>query len=133
MHRVSFRAKALLAILLAVSVTSMIAAAPRFEDGRDLDSAIRKTRSGPQRDAGDAIDHHVEIVDPVGVGIGDTPSTVDRHSRVHAPPGAAMLLPGPATPPGPDTLSSLYLVPPVTSPLLARPHTPSRGRAPPPT
>lgn len=130
MHQLSFRVKALLATSLAISMASMIAAAPRFENGRDLDSVIRKTRSGPQRDAGDAIDHHVDIADPAGIAIGDTPSTGDRNSRVHAPPGAAMLLPGPATAPGPDTLSSL-LVLPVSPTLLARPHTPSRGRAPP--
>lgn len=133
MHRFSSHVTALVAASVALSMASMLAAAPRFENGRDLDSVIRKTRSGPQRDAGDAIDHHFEIADPVIVSVGDTPGTLDRLSRVHAPPGAAMLPPGPATPPGPDTLSSLYLAPPVSSTLPARPHTPSRGRAPPTT
>jgi hypothetical protein len=131
MKRFSFRVTALVAISAAISMASMLASAPRFENGRDLDSVIRKTRSGPQRDAGDAVDHHFEVADPVIVGIGDTFSTLDRHSRVHAPPGAAMLPDGPAASPGPETLSSLLLVPPVSSTLLARPQTPSRGRAPP--
>lgn len=131
MHKFSSRVTALVAASVALSMASMMAAAPRFENGRDLDSVIRKTRSGPQRDAGDAIDHHFEIADPVIVFIGDSPSTLERQSSVHAPPGAAMLPPGPATPPGPDTLSSLYLAPPVSSTLLARPHSPNRGRAPP--
>lgn len=140
MHRFSSRVTALVAASVALSMASMLAAAPRLENGRDLGSVIRKTRSGPQRDAGDAIDHHVEIADPVIVAVGDTPGTVDRNlntldreSRVHAPPGAALLPPGQAIPPGPDKTSSLHLVPPVSSTLLARSHTPSRGRAPPTT
>ncbi len=121
----------LIAATVVLSVASMLASAPRFENGRDLDSVIRKVRNGAQRDVGDAVDHHFEVADPIIVGISDGFSTLGRQTDVHAPPGAVMLPHGPERFPGPDTLASLYLVPPAQFPLLARPHTPSRGRAPP--
>lgn len=130
MHRFSSRVTPLVALATAMSMAWMLASAPRFENGRDLDSVIRKTRSGPQRDTGDAVDHHFEIADTVVVGISDAHTTEHRLS-VHAPPGAAMLPPGPATLPGPDTRFSLLFFPPVSSIPLARPCPPALGRAPP--
>lgn len=109
----------------------MVASAPRFENGFDLDSLIRKTRTGAQRDVADAIDHAFEVPDPLVSAPSDGPYSGTVLSDVKAPPGAAMLLSGSGAPPGPDARWTLLPAAHVRTTALAQPHQPSLGRAPP--
>ncbi len=133
MRRPASHFTALIAAWVALAVASM-PVAPRLDNGRDVNRLIRTTRSGPQRERGDAVDHHHgDRADPIVAAAGDTIGLHNGpvHTPGHTPHHGGMPAVRPLAPPGPDTTFALLFVPPVSSSPLARPFTPARGRAPP--
>lgn len=125
------RTSALVAIAVALTTVFVLAAPRELGPGPERDNVIRMTRGGPQRlDAADAISHEYDVTEPVVGLAADSPLAVAARLTVDAPPGGAVM-PAEGLKQGPFSESVLLPHVPTHSPVLARPHQPDLGRAPP--